>query len=88
MIFESKRSESEIIYKILSETKDGIKKTRLMYNANMSNTQLNRYLDQLIERNFLEERKDNGNNILYYPTEKGEKLDTILKQAFDLVNKH
>ena len=87
MFFESKRSESDIVHKILSETHKGVKKTQLMYNANMSNTQLDKYLDRLIEQDFIQEKKDNGNNKLYYSTEKGEELDAILKQAISLISK-
>ncbi len=87
MIFESKRSESDIVCKILVETRKGIKKTQLMYNAKMSNTQLDKYLDKLIQKNFIEEREENGSNTLYYTTDKGEKLDAILQQALAIVNK-
>ncbi len=87
MIFESKRSESDIVCKILVETREGIKKTQLMYNAKMSNTQLDKYLDKLIEQDFIEERRDNDSNTLYYTTDKGEKLDAILQQALALLNK-
>lgn len=85
MLFESKRSESDIIQKILSETKHGIKKTQLMYNANMSNTQLDRYLVKLIEQQFIEQRNEEDNGTLYYLTPKGEKLDNALKQIFELL---
>jgi predicted transcriptional regulator len=86
MIFETKRSESDIIYKILSETKEGIKKTQLMYNANMSNTQLNRYLDILIEKDFIEKRNDNGGR-LYHLTSKGKKLYDPLQQVLEILDK-
>ena len=85
MFFESKRSESDIVHNILVEAREGAKKTQLAYNTKMSHTQLNKYLDRLIEQDFIQEKKDNGNNKLYYSTEKGEKLDSILQQAISLI---
>ena len=86
MICKSKRSESVIIHTILNETKDGVKKTRLMYNAKMSNTQLDRYLEWLLEQEIVEKRVENGSDILYYSTEKGEKLAEMLQQIVPILN--
>jgi len=86
LIFETKRSESDIINNILKETKDGIKKTQLMYKAKMSNTQLSRYLDKLIEQGFIEEQNNNGDGTFYHQTKKGEKLDTALQQVFKILD--
>lgn len=86
MLFESKRSESDIINKILVETKDGIKKTQLMYNANMSNTQLDRYLEKLIDQQFVEQRTNANDGTKFYLTEKGEQLDTAFQQVFTILN--
>lgn len=80
MLFESKRSESDIISKILIESRDGIKKTQLMYNAKMSNTQLDRYLEKLIKHQCIKENCDTTNGTLYCLTEKGEKLESLLQQ--------
>ena len=86
MICKTKRSESVIIHTILNETKDGVKKTRLMYNAKMSNTQLDRYLEWLLEQQIVEKRTENGSDILYYSTEKGEKLAEMLQQIVPILN--
>ena len=85
MLFEIKRSESDIINNILSETKEGIKKTQLMYNAKMSNTQLTRYLDKLIEYEFIKEHNNSNDNTTYHLTKKGEQLDTALQQVFKIL---
>ena len=84
MLFKSQRSESDIIHDILVETKDGIKKTQLMYKANMSNTQLDRYLKKLIGLQIIEERKDNDCT-LYCLTSKGEKVESIVQQLTTLL---
>jgi len=85
VIFESKRCESDLIHIILSQTKDGIKKTQLMYNANMSNTQLTRYLDVLLEKQFIEE-KDDGKGKQYFLTENGAELLDPLHEVITLIH--
>ena len=70
----NRRSELEIISKILILSKEGAKKTELLYQGNLSYIQLKEYLSYLIERNLLEENtiRDNGNSSIFYkPTEKG-----------------
>ena len=60
--------------KILILSKDGAKKTELLYQGNFSYTQLKNYLNFLIDNNILEELevKNNGSTSkLYRPTEKG-----------------
>jgi predicted transcriptional regulator len=87
VIFEAKRSESDIIQKILSETRDGIKKTQLMYNANMSNTQLTRYLDILLKKEFIKE-KENGDGKKYHLTDKGTKLLDPLNEVITIIHEN
>ena len=70
----NRRSELEIINKILILSKEGAKTTELLYQGNLSYTQLKSYLSYMLERNLLEENtiRDNGNSNKYYkPTEKG-----------------
>ena len=74
MIFDNKRRESEIIYELLLSAQDGIKKTRLMYKANMTYTQFSKYLDFLIEKDLLIENDSNSNGKIYNLTENGKKL--------------
>jgi len=64
----------EIISKILDLSKDGAKKTEILYYGNLSYMQLKSYLNFLIKNGILEEKevKDNDNtHKLYKPTEKG-----------------
>ena len=70
----NRRSELEIMSKILTLSKEGAKKTELLYQGNLSDTQLKNYLSFLLERNILEENiiSNNGNSSkCYKPTEKG-----------------
>jgi len=74
-MINNRRSELEIISKILDLSKNGAKKTELLYQGNFSYTQLKCYLTFLVEKNFLEENieKNNGNSgRCYRPTEKGQ----------------
>lgn len=70
----NRRSELEIMSRILMLSKKGAKKTELLYQGNLSYSQLTNYLSYLLERNLLEENniKNNGkSSISYKPTEKG-----------------
>ena len=82
MIFNNKRSESEIIFDLLSSAKQDIKKTRLMYKTNMTYVQFVKYLDFLLEKDLLEGRNINEREQVYNITDKGkeliESLDTVL----------
>ena len=74
MVVNNRRSELEIISKIIALSKDGAKKTEILYQGNFSYMQLKSYLNFLIKNNILEEKEVKGNgNIyrLYRPTEKG-----------------
>lgn len=70
----NRRSEFEIINKLLNISKSGAKKTELLYQANLSYTQLTSYLSFLIDKEIIESIKveNNGNNgFLYQLTDKG-----------------
>ena len=73
-----RRSEIEIICEILNLSRNGAKKTEILYQGNLSYTQLQKYLPFLVEKEILEERVvDNGGDSsckLYGITEKGSSL--------------
>ena len=73
----NRRSEFEIISKILDISRDGARKTELLYQGNLSYTQLQDYLSFLVEKDILEEYevKNNGNSSkAYRMTKKGSNL--------------
>ena len=74
MLFNNKRTEIEIIYDLLSSAQKDIKKTRLMYNANMAYMRLTKYLDGLIEKGLLDEKDSNPEGKTYHVTDKGKEL--------------
>lgn len=49
-----RRSSIEIIAEILRQGESGVGKTRIMYNVNMSHSQLNKYIDLLVGGEFLQ----------------------------------
>lgn len=73
----NRRSELDIISEILKLSKNGAKKTELLYQGNLSYTQLKSYLIFLMEKEILEEKVvKRGSNIskVYQVTEKGDSL--------------
>jgi predicted transcriptional regulator len=64
------RDRLYIIAEILEIAKNGALKTRIMYRANLSFTQLNDYLGFMLETHLLEKIRRNGKDI-YRSTEKG-----------------
>ena len=62
----NRRSEMEIIATILDITKQGVKKTKILYKANLSYVQLKNYVSFLLEKGLLE---NIGN--MYSTTKKG-----------------
>ena len=72
-----RRSELDIISQIIKLSRNGAKKTEILYQGNLSYTQLKDYLPFLIEKDILEERivkKDNGHFKVYKSTKKGDNL--------------
>jgi predicted transcriptional regulator len=50
---QKRRDHLSIIADILDITKDGVLKTQIMYRANLSFTQLNQYIEFLLEHNLI-----------------------------------
>lgn len=89
---ERKRSRLDIINDILvsiQEKKGEIKPTHLMYKANLSHTQMNNYLQELIDRNFIKRTKVKDKDFIAI-TEKGytfiQKIREMksFEESFDL----
>jgi len=72
-----RRSELDIINEILKLSRKGAKKTEILYQGNLSYSQLQNYLLFLLEKNILEEQiinKENGQSKIYKITKKGDDL--------------
>ena len=81
-----KRDRIDIIYDMLVsiQNKGGrIKPTHLMYKANLAHRQLKTYLDELVEKNFVEKIKSDKNNEYIILTDAGyqfiQKLNEVRK---------
>jgi len=83
-IFNGKRCEIEIIYDILSYSKKDIKKTRLLYNTNLSYSTFSKYLNFLIEKKLIESKNGNPSGNTYYITKKGK---DVLDDIQDIIKK-
>jgi predicted transcriptional regulator len=88
ILFNKRRNEIEIIQKILHISKEGAKKTEILYKNNMSFTQLNNYLNFLLENEILEAESqcnDQGTqkNIFYLTTDKGKNLLNEINSIMD-----
>jgi len=85
LIFNNKRCESEIVYDLLSSAKNDIKKTRLMYKANMTYSQFVRYLNILEKKDLIKKKKTTDNGEIYYTTDKGSRLLQYLNIVTDFL---
>ena len=63
----------EEILEIISIKKGRIKQTHLMYKANLSYKLLKQYVNELIQKNMLEEKKE-GNHIMILLKPKGKEF--------------
>ena len=81
------RSRTEIVSNILNAANGGTTKTKIMYRAFLSYTQLKEYLSVLIENNLIEyidgthtfKTTKKGLNFLKMHNEMGELLQTTIK---------
>ena len=80
----NRRSEIEIISQILMLSREGARKTELLYHGNLSYTQLQSYLPFLIEKDILQEHIVYNNSTscrLYKLTDKGLDLLESFKKV-------
>jgi predicted transcriptional regulator len=83
VIFNNKRSEADIVYELLMTAHKDIKKTRLMYQTNMTHSQISKYLDKLLEKQILDEKNKTTSGKVYSITDKGIELCKSLETVFD-----
>ncbi len=69
-----RRSNIEIIADMLRVGENGAGKTEIMYSANMSYYQIQKYLRYLVSQGFIDEVKLGNLGIAYQVTESGLKL--------------
>ena len=74
-----KRSDDLIISQILNICESGARKTKIVYQANLNSTSVNRYLECLIETGMIEQ-SSYGSSYLFRTTEKGSELKDRLSR--------
>jgi predicted transcriptional regulator len=78
-----RRSSIQIIADMLRVGENGAGKTEIMYTANMSYSQIQRYLDYLVGQGFIDRVNMDNTMIAYRITETGFKLlkaiDTLME---------
>jgi len=81
LIVRKNRCGLEIIADILSIAKNDVKKTRLLYQANLGYSNFIKYSEFLLEKEFLGVKTGNHSGKIYYTTEKGKKLLEDIKHV-------
>ena len=79
----NRRSNVHVIADILRLGEAG--KTEIMYSANMSYRQLQKYLDFLVQGDFLERKVVPNPGIKYCVTKKGTRLLQSIESVLDLL---
>lgn len=69
-----RRSNIEIIADMLKVGENGAGKTEIMYSANMSYYQLQKYLHFLLSQGFIDKVTAENSHVNYQVTEKGRRL--------------
>ena len=73
-----RRSNIEIIAEMLRVGENGAGKTKIMYNANLSYSQIQKYLGFLVSEGFIDKIEVGNPSVTYKVTDSGLKLlDTI-----------
>lgn len=86
MELNQRRSSIEVIADILRLEEAG--KTEIMYSANMSYRQLQKYLDFLVSEGFMERHVVPNPGVKYLITEKGRTLLDSIETMLGLLGSH
>jgi len=83
-----RRSHFEIIAEMIKIGENGAGKTQIMYSANMSYGQIQKYLGFLLSHGFIEKLKMGNPSVTYHMTDSGEKLlksiNTVMEMLGDV----
>jgi predicted transcriptional regulator len=80
-----RRSNIEIIADMLRAGENGAGKTHIMYSANMSYTQIQKYLDFLVNHEFLAKVDAEYPPVAYRVTDSGLKLLRLIDNLTDML---
>lgn len=80
-----RRSDIEIIADMLKVGENGAGKTEIMYSANMSYTQIQKYLGYLVSQGFIDKMKMGNPSVTYQITASGLKLLELISNIKDML---
>ena len=80
-----RRSNIEIIAEMLKVGENGAGKTRIMYNANMSYKQIQKYLGFLINEGFIDKVEVGNPSVTYKVTGSGLKLLNSINSIIEML---
>jgi predicted transcriptional regulator len=81
-----RRSNIEIIADMLRIGENGAGKTEIMYTANMSYSQIQKYLKYLVDQGFINKVNVDDTMVAYQVTDSGLKLLKIIDALMDMLN--
>jgi len=80
-----RRSNIEIIADMLRVGESGAGKTEIMYSANMSYSQIQKYLDYLMGQGFIDKLQLGGQGVFYQVTGSGLKLLRVIDNLIEML---
>lgn len=86
-IRKNNRGRIEIIADILELAAAGVRKTHVMYKANLSYQQTSRYFKEMQEMDLMGQREEQGRTT-YFATEKGRQYLAHHSQMSELINNY
>ena len=81
-VMPKRRDKLVIMAEIVESARKGTTKTKIMFKASLSFSQLNQYLALLLQAELLERKVDNGREI-YYATKKGLEF---MERQYQIIN--
>jgi predicted transcriptional regulator len=86
MKINHRRSNIEIIAEMLKVGENGAGKTKIMYNANLSYTQIQKYLGFLLGQGYIDKMEMGNPSVTYQITENGVKLLESINSLMEMLN--
>ncbi|HEY51302.1 MAG TPA: hypothetical protein G4O20_05800 [Dehalococcoidia bacterium] len=80
-----RRSDIEIIADMLKVGENGAGKTEIMYSANMSYRQIQKYLGYLMASGFIDKMKMGNPSVTYQVTDSGLKLMQLISNIKEML---
>ena len=85
MRVNQRRSDIEIIADMMKVGENGAGKTQIMYGANMSYSQIQKYLGYLVGQGFIDKVKVGNPSVTYRVTDNGLKLLSLINNIMEML---